>query len=161
MKKLLFLLLLYFSNYCFSQSKQDLGNIATIDSIVYANMEIKDKNSYLIYSVKNRIIVIDSCKRELTYLNREHTKEKIEINELSRKKVNRLFNTKNIKNGINYSNNDYDNSCIGSYVYLSIIKNQQKKYQFNLPFMLLCDDNKIKYPFDYGILDFLNSLLNR
>src|SRR5690554_763998 len=106
MKKLLFLLLLYFSNYCFSQSKQDLGNIATIDSIVYANMEIKDKNSYLIYSVKNRIIVIDSCKRELTYLNREHTKEKIEINELSRKKVNRLFNTKNIKNGINYSNND-------------------------------------------------------
>ena len=71
------------------------------------------------------------------------------------------FNTKNIKNGINYSNNDYDNSCIGSYVYLSIIKNQQKKYQFNLPFMLLCDDNKIKYPFDYGILDFLNSLLNR
>jgi len=36
----------------------DLENITKIDSIVYVNVEISSKNSYLIYSVKDKIIVI-------------------------------------------------------------------------------------------------------
>ncbi|QES92121.1 hypothetical protein F0358_05015 [Empedobacter brevis] len=136
----------------------DLENITKIDSIVYANVEISSKNSYLIYSVKDKIIVIDSCKREVIYLNREESKQVLEMKELSHENTVKLFKVKNIKKSKNYSNNDYDNSCIGSYVYLSIIKNKEKYFQFNLPFMLLCDKNKIRYPFDYKTL---NLLLNK
>ncbi|GEM51346.1 hypothetical protein [Empedobacter brevis] len=139
----------------------DLENITKIDSIVYANVEISSKNSYLIYSVKDKIIVIDSCKREVIYLNREESKQVLEMKELSHENTVKLFKVKNIKKSKNYSNNDYDNSCIGSYVYLSIIKNKEKYFQFNLPFMLLCDKNKIRYPFDYKTLNFLNLLLNK
>ncbi|MGV0832873.1 hypothetical protein ACTS9D_11740 [Empedobacter brevis] len=139
----------------------DLENITKIDSIVYANVEISSKNSYLIYSVKDKIIVIDSCKREVIYLNREESKQVLEMKELSHENTVKLFKVKNIKKSKNYSNNDYDNSCIGSYVYLSIIKNKEKHFQFNLPFMLLCDKNKIRYPFDYKTLNFLNLLLNK
>lgn len=161
MKTLFFLLVLYISNCCFGQSKMDLENITKIDSIVYANVEISSKNSYLIYSVKDKIIVIDSCKREVIYLNREESKQVLEMKELSHENTVKLFKVKNIKKSKNYSNNDYDNSCIGSYVYLSIIKNKEKHFQFNLPFMLLCDKNKIRYPFDYKTLNFLNLLLNK
>ncbi|MGV0829358.1 hypothetical protein ACTS9C_10890 [Empedobacter brevis] len=139
----------------------DLENITKIDSIVYANVEISSKNSYLIYSVKDKIIVIDSCKREVIYLNREESKQVLEMKELSHENTVKLFKVKNIKKSKNYSNNDYDNSCIGSYVYLSIIKNKEKYFQFNLPFMLLCDKNKIRYPFDYKTLNLLNLLLNK
>lgn len=161
MKTLLFLLVLFISNCCFGQSKIDLINIAKIDSIVYANVEISSKNSYLIYSIKDKIIVIDSCKREVVYLNREESNQMLDVKELSHENTVKLFEDKNIKKSKNYSNNDYDNSCIGSYVYLSIIKNKEKYFEFNLPFMLLCDRNKIRYPFDYKTLSFLNSLLNK
>jgi len=75
----------------------DLENITKIDSIVYVNVEISSKNSYLIYSVKDKIIVIDSCKREVIYLNREESKQVLEMKELSHENTVKLFKVKNIK----------------------------------------------------------------
>ncbi|WP_353164706.1 hypothetical protein [Empedobacter brevis] len=72
----------------------DLENITKIDSIVYANVEISSKNSYLIYSVKDKIIVIDSCKREVIYLNREESKQVLEMKELSHENTVKLFKVK-------------------------------------------------------------------
>lgn len=161
MKYSFFLQFLCLTVYCFSQSKQELKNIDTIDSIVYANIDINEKNSYLIYSVENKIIVIDSIKREVIYLHRTYPKQKMRTKKLSNDEIVSLFIKTNIKRGMkNYSYNDYKNSCIGTYVYLAIIDNKQKKFEFNLPFIFLCEKNNIKYPFDYKSLNYLNLLLN-
>ncbi len=36
----------------------------------------------------------------------------------------------------------------------------EKDFQFNLPYMLLCGEKKVNYPFNYEVLELLDKLLS-
>jgi hypothetical protein len=159
MRILLMLFLLLLSLEVISQTKDEEKNIATIDSIVQKNLVVNKMDVYLIYSVGNNIVVIDSLNKQFHYIER-FSKKKSSTKKLSTRCIKSIFDDKNIKEGDLFSNKKFDNSCVSSYAYLSLIKKGSKVFQFHLPFMLMCDENKIEYPFNIKTLEKLQRILN-
>ncbi len=159
MLKLLILFLLLSSLQGNSQIKSEEKDISTIDSIVQMNLSFDVENVYLIYSVGSNILVIDSLKKQSHYIDRL-SKKKLSSKRLSTGCIKSIFYHKNIKEGNLFSNKTYDSSCVNSYVYLSLIKKGSKIFQFHLPFMLMCSNNNIKYPFENKTLEKLQGILN-
>lgn len=58
-----------------------------------------------------------------------------------------------------YKINNYSH-CIGAFVYLAYVKKNTVQTVFNLPYMLLCSKNDIKYPYDYKMLSLLHKLID-
>jgi len=158
MLKILLSLFFFVTIFCFSQSKADINNMKKIDSIVFSNLAPKEDSSYLIYSAGEKIIVIDSISRYVNYLNmKSHIV--IKSKKISKNNITNLFKERNIKKGEKFSTN-YDDSCIGAFVYLAYIKKNTVQTVFNLPYMLLCSKNDIKYPYDYKMLSLLHKLID-
>lgn len=155
MKFIFIILFTGFSKCLFAQSNPDLSNIYRIDSLLHANLDLEEMD-YICYSVGDQMIVVTRSKC-VYYLNLKRGLVLKEfVDEIS---VDSLFNRNNVKAGKLFSNDDYNTSCISSYVYLSMNIDGKKAFQFNLPYMLLCSDKKISYPFDYNNLKVLNNLL--
>ncbi|MFP9115239.1 hypothetical protein ACLI1A_14980 [Flavobacterium sp. RHBU_3] len=158
MKTILILAILLHSSISFCQTNSEEKNITKIDSLVQNSLNFDKSNSYLIYSVERNILVIDSVNKTLYYLKR--SKEGVlSSKKLSSKSINRIFNHKNIYKGYLFSNNKYDYSCASSFVYLSVTCKSSKIFQFYLPFMLMCDQNKVEYPFNEKVLEELHNFL--
>lgn len=141
-------------NIClFGQSKTELKNISHIDSIVNSNLESED---YLCYSVGDKIVVVSKNKLVYFFNSIQGFIEKRIVNGLL---IDTLFDENNIRSGKRFCNDDYNKSCVGTYVYLSFYRESKKVFDFNLPYMLLCDKKKVKYPFNYQALKLLDELL--
>ncbi len=150
------IILLKCSSYSYGQSKNDLQNIREKDSLIRANLDFLRERDYISYSVGNSVVVVEGNKCVYFLTLKKGLFYSKNVPELS---VNLFFSKKSMRFGKRYSNNDYISSCIGSYVYLSINKKGQKTSEFNLPFMLLCDEEtKIVYPFKPKALDKLHQL---
>lgn len=158
MKTILFLAILLHSSISFCQTKSEEENITKIDSLVQSSLNFDKSNSYLIYSVERNILVVDSVNRRSYYLKRG-MEGVVSSKKLSSKSINRIFNHKNIYKGCLFSNNKYDSSCASSFVYLSLTSKSSKIFQFHLPFMLMCGQNKVEYPFNEKVLEELHNFL--
>lgn len=152
--KYIFCIILTFCSICsLGQNKEEMKKISEIDSLILTNLPLWNEE-YLCYSVNDKVVVVSKNKC-VYYLNLQEGLLKDSIIELN---TTDLFKKSNIKKGKQFCNDDYATSCIGSYVYLSLIVNNQKKFQFHLPYILLCSDVKIDYPFDYSSLGILHEL---
>lgn len=155
--KYIFILIITYTSICsFAQSKSDLTNIYRMDSLVHSNVDLGNMD-YVCYSVYDKIVVVTKSKCVYYLSLKQGLIHKKLIAELS---VDSLFSDNNLKAGKRFSDDDYIGSCIGSYVYLSLNREAKKVFQFNLPYMLLCGEKKINYPFDYQALELLDKLLS-
>ena len=141
-----------------SQSQEEREFIQSVDSLILSNLKL-DKKTFITYAVGNKVIVLEEKKAMLHFLN--FMQGYISSQPVTKATIRSFFNKSNIRTGEYFSDTNYVNSCISSYVYLSVNKKGTKQFQFNLPFMLLCGDKKVKYPFDYETLKDLNLLLSR
>ncbi|HOZ67801.1 MAG TPA: hypothetical protein PLB49_08400 [Chitinophagaceae bacterium] len=153
----IFIALITCCNICsFGQSKNDLRNISDIDSLINANLDL-GKMDYVCYSVNDKAVVVSKNKCVYYLSMKQGLLHKKLESELS---VDSLFSKNNVRAGKQFCDDDYRTSCIGSYVYLSLNKEGKKLFQFNLPYMLLCGEKKVNYPFEYQALEMLDRLFS-
>lgn len=138
------------------QSKSDLMNISDMDSLINSNLDLGHMD-YVCYSVNDKVVVVSKSKCVYYLSLKKGLLHKKLESELS---FDSLFNKNNIRAGKRFCDDDYTTSCIGSYVYLSLNIERKKIFQFNLPYILLCGEKKVNYPFDFQALELLDKLLS-
>lgn len=155
--KYIFILIITCCSVCsFGQSKGELMNISDMDSLIHANLDLGNLD-YVCYSVNDKVVVVSKSKCVYYLSLKQGLLHKKLIAELP---VDSIVSKNNIKAGKQFCDDDYSSSCIGSYVYLSLKMEGKKVFQFNLPYMLLCGEKKVNYPFDYQALELLDKLLS-
>lgn len=133
---------------CKGQQSVDSIAMAYADSVIDTLLVEKNLNDYLLYSVRDKLIVIEKQPSSFTvyYISSLHGLERKETDPLSKNELLRLFDENSYSLSRSYSGKKYESSCPSSFIYFRYVKQEVKLVEFNLPSMLLCSKEKITYP---------------